>query len=512
MKTTVTNPIFWADVPDVDVIRVGSSFYMISTSMHTMPGCPIMKSENLANWEIIGYVYDQIESNDAYHLVDGKNNYGQGQWATSLRYHNGIFYLCFSCNDTQKFYVYRTTDIESGDWQRSTIDGLYHDPALLFDNDRVFVISGCGDIRITELTKDLTAVKSDGVNQLLLETERQGIGLRCEGCHAYKIDGYYYLIFIEWPTEGKQRRRQIAYRSKDLFGDYERKIIFDDDMGYQNQGIAQGAIFDTAAGDWYAMLFQDHGAVGRIPYVLPVQWIDGWPMVGINGKAPESFIVNLPETKDKPLVVSDEFNYQENLIGESWQWNHNPDHTLWSFTERPGYLRLTTGQLTDHVLQARNTLTQRTEGPTCTAITRMDTTDMKSGDHAGLIALQSNFGTVGVQVNPDGEKSLTMTTKDGVIETIIEEKLNATNIIDLKIEFNFVDSIDLARFYYSTTGDEWIEIGEALQMKYTLDHFMGYRVGLFNYATTETGGSVDFDYFRYLKANKLIQPNPDNTF
>lgn len=507
MKTIVTNPIFWADVPDVDVIRVGSDFYMISTSMHTMPGCPIMKSENLANWEIIGYVYDQLEDNDAYNLKDGKNNYGQGQWATSLRYHNGVFYICFSCNDTQKFYVYQTRDIENGEWQRSTIDGLYHDPALLFDNDRVFVISGCGDIRITELTEDLTAVKSGGVNQILLETERQGIGLRCEGCHAYKINGYYYLIFIEWPNEGSRRRRQIAYRSKELFGDYERQIIFDDDMGYQNQGIAQGAIFDTLDGDWYAMLFQDHGAVGRIPYILPVQWIDGWPMVGIDGKAPESFIVNLPETNDKSLVVSDEFNYQENVIGQSWQWNHNPDNNLWSFTERPGYLRLKTGYLTDHVLQARNTLTQRTEGPTCTAITLMDTTHMKPGDYAGLIALQSNFGTVGVQVNQGGEKCITMTRKDGVVDAIIEEKILETNMIYLKVDFNFVDSIDIAKFYYSTNGDAWTEIGESLQMKYTLDHFMGYRIGLFNYATQQIGGHVDFNYFHYLKNNKMIREN-----
>src|SRR5690625_1400978 len=115
MSTMIKNPLFWADIPDIDVIRVGTSFYMISTTMHMMPGCPIMNSENLADWEIIGYVYDQIEDNDAYNLQDGENVYGQGQWATSLRYHEGTFYLCFSCNDTQKFYVYQTQDIEGGE-------------------------------------------------------------------------------------------------------------------------------------------------------------------------------------------------------------------------------------------------------------------------------------------------------------------------------------------------------------------------------------------------------------
>ena len=504
MTTTVINPIFWADVPDVDVIRVGSTYYMISTSMHTMPGCPIMKSENLADWETIGYVYDQLEDNDEHNLIDGKNIYGQGQWATSLRYHNETFYLCFSSNDTQKFYIFQTKDIEGGQWQRSTIDGIYHDPALLFDDGRVFVIYGCGDIRITELTEDLSAVKPSGLDQLLLETKREGVGLRCEGCHAYQIDGYYYLIFIEWPTEGMQRRRQIAYRSKELLGEYERKIIFDDDMGYQNQGIAQGAIFDTPDHDWYAMLFQDHGAVGRIPYVLPVHWEEGWPMIGMDGKAPETFEVNLPPSTPKPLVASDDFNYEKNELGFNWQWNHNPDHDLWSFTERPSYLRLKTGYLTDRVLQARNTLTQRTEGPTCTGITFIDTTHMKQGDYAGLIALQSNFGTVGVQVDSSGDRYISMTTNGDHGDEIIEQKALDGNLVHLKIEFNFKDSMDIARFYYSVDGNEWSEIGRPLQMKYTLDHFMGYRIGLFNYATKEIGGYVDFSHFRYLRDDKVI--------
>lgn len=504
MHTTVTNPIFWSDVPDVDVIRVGSSYYMISTSMHTMPGCPVMKSDNLADWEIIGYVYDQLEDNDAHNLIGGKTIYGQGQWATSLRYHNETFYLCFSSNDTQKFYVFQTDDIESGEWRCSMINGIYHDPALLFDNDRVFVIYGCGDIRITELTKDLSAVKPGGLNQLLLETQREGIGLRCEGCHAYKLNGYYYLIFIEWPSEGNQRRRQVAYRSNELLGEYERKVIFDDDMGYQNQGIAQGAIFDTPNQEWFAMLFQDHGAVGRIPYVLPVEWEDGWPMIGVEGKTPESFQVNLPSSTHKPLVFSDKFDHKENSLDYNWQWNHRPDNNLWSFTERPGYLRLKTGYLTDGVLQARNTLTQRTEGPNCTGITLIDTTNMKSGDYAGLIALQNNFGTVGVQVTSNGDRYILMTINGEEGDKIVDQKLLEGTLAHFKVEFNFEDSIDIAKFYYSVDGNEWTEVGEALQMTYTLDHFMGYRIGLFNYATKEINGYADFNYFHYLKDGKVI--------
>ncbi|MEH7177037.1 glycoside hydrolase family 43 protein [Neobacillus vireti] len=498
-KTILTNPIMWADVPDVDVIRVGTVYYMVSTSMHTLPGCPIMKSENLADWEIIGYVFDTLEENDAHNLMDGKNIYGQGSWAASLRYHNETFYVCFSSNDMDRFYMYQTKDIESGEWKRSTFEGKLHDPALFFDENKVFIIYGCGDIRITELIEDATAIKPGGVNQLLLVTEKENIGLRCEGCHAYKIDGQYYLLFIEWTTNGNRRRRQICYRSDQLLGEYERKVIFDDDMEYHNKGIAQGAIFDTPDHEWYAMLFQDHDAVGRIPYVLSVNWEDGWPMIGIDGKAPRKLELNMPSTSRWPLVISDDFDHKENKLALNWQWNHNPDNNLWSFTKRPGYLRLETGHLANSVLYARNTLTQRTEGPSCIGITMMEISNMKPGDHAGLVALQNSFGTVGIKTE-ENECYVVMCVNIGDgSEEVVEMIPFSGNRIFVKVEFNFEDSLDLAEFFYSEDGENWCKVGCPLKMKYTLDHFMGYRIGLFNYATTKIGGFVDFAYFHYEK-------------
>jgi beta-xylosidase len=457
-----------------------------------------MKSKNLVDWEIIGYVFDILEDNDAHNLKDGKGIYGKGSWAASLRYHNETFYVSFSSNDMNRFYIYQTKEIENGQWARSTFEGVYHDPALLFDEKRVFVIYGNGDIHITELTEDATAIKPGGINQLLLVTDQEDIGLRCEGCHAYKIDGEYYLLFIEWPKVGNKRRRQVCYRASQLLGKYERKVIFDDDMDYYNHGIAQGAIFDTPEHEWYAMLFQDHDAVGRIPYILPVTWKAGWPMVGIDGKAPKELEINLPASSKKPLVISDEFDYTENKLALNWQWNHNPDNDLWSFTKRPGYLRLETGHLTNSILYARNTLTQRTEGSDCTGITMMDISNMKPGDYAGLVALQNSFGTVGIKVEVDGVKYISMCVNRGDgNEEVVEKILFFGNEIYLKIEFNFEDSIDLAEFFYSEDGETWSKIGRPLNMKYTLDHFMGYRIGLFNYAAAQIGGYVDIAYFHY---------------
>ena len=497
---TITNPVIWADVPDPSIIRVGTTFYMVSTSMHSMPGCPIMKSQNLMNWEIVNYVFDTLEDNDEHNLINGKNIYGKGSWACSLRYHDDTYYVCFSSNDTKQFYIFRTKDIENGRWERNVIQGLHHDPSMLFDDGRVFVIHGNGNIRITELNEDATALKPDGINQLLFETEREGIGLRCEGCHAYKLNGYYYLFFIEWPRSGNGRRRQLCYRSKDLLGPYDHRVVLDDDMSYHNKGVAQGGIVSTPKGEWYALLFQDHDAVGRIPCVVPITWLEDWPVFGFDGKVPKTMEAQLPKSELKPLVISDEFDYYENNLALNWQWNHNPDNQLWTLMERPGYLRLKTGHLSNSVEYARNTLTQRTEGPVCSGRTLLEFDHMKPGDRAGLVALQHHFGWIGIQVGDGGERYVAMCVKgeDGS-EEIVEHVQYEGNRIYLKINFDFEDSKDLAIFLYSEDGTEWRVIGRPLQLKYTLDHFMGCRIGLFNYATKQTGGYVDFDFFRYSK-------------
>ncbi|WP_405111051.1 glycoside hydrolase 43 family protein [Paenibacillus sp. FSL K6-1217] len=495
---SITNPVIWADVPDVDVIRVGQVFYMVSTSMHSMPGCPIMKSVNLKDWEITGYVYDTFEDNEAHRLEDGKGIYASGSWAASLRHKNGTFYVCFSSNDMDQFYIYQTRNIEHGPWERSVIPGLYHDPALLLDDDgRNYVIYGNGDIRVRELTADLTAVKPGGTDQLLLEGERKDIMLRMEGCHAHKRDGYYFLFFIEWPSAGNQRRRQLCYRSRELLGPYEHRVVLDDDLGYRNNGVAQGGLVDTEEGDWYAVLFQDHGAVGRIPCVFPVTWENDWPVIGDGGKAPVSFGTKLPAGEPKALVISDEFEYADNRLALQWQWNHNPDNGLWSVTDRPGCLRLRTGRIADNVLLARNTLTQRTEGPACSAETMLYLGGMNEGDRAGMVALQSGYGTVEVAAGEQGQYTVNMCFPGDKSPYVTESIPFTGQSICLRIDFNFKDGVDEARFFYSGDGEVWHSIGQTLHMKYTLDHFMGYRIGLFNYATVSSGGYADFEYFRY---------------
>src|SRR5678815_17899 len=125
--TPAENPIIQADVPDVAMIRVGDTYYMSSTTMHMSPGLPIMKSKDLVNWQIVNYAYDILDDVDELNLVNGKNSYGKGSWASCIRFHGGVFYITTFSGTTGKTYVYTTKDIEKGPWKVSSFRPSLHD-------------------------------------------------------------------------------------------------------------------------------------------------------------------------------------------------------------------------------------------------------------------------------------------------------------------------------------------------------------------------------------------------
>lgn len=489
-----TNPIIFADVPDMSIIRVGDNYYMSSTTMHMCPGVPVMKSRDLANWQIIGYAYDVLENMDETRLTNGKSDYGRGSWASCLRYHKGVFYLSTFSHTTQKTYIFKTHDIEKGNWERISFSPALHDHTIFFDDDgNIYIIWGAGKLHLAELKEDLSGLK-EGTERILIENASAPAGdnimLPAEGSQLFKVNGKYYLFNITWPRGGM--RTVVVHRSESINGPWEGRVAF------QDKGIAQGGIIDMPDGRWFAYLFRDYGAVGRIPYLVPVRWENDWPIIGINGKAPDTLELALNTGVIPGIVASDEFDYdnKQHALSLVWQWNHNPDSAYWSLTSRKGYLRLITSHVTENFELARNTLTQRTFGPACEGSIKMDVTYMKEGDFAGLALLQKNYGLVGVKCE-NGIKKVVMVSaqKDNSPEEIENATLK-NNVVYLKAVCNFTNLVDTAAFYYSTDGQHWKRIGNTLKMRYSLAHFMGYRFGLFNYATINPGGYVDFDWFR----------------
>lgn len=495
-QTKAKNPLIWADVPDMSMMRVGDTYYMSSTTMHFNPGVPIMKSKDLVNWELVSYCYDVLDTTDALALNNGLSTYGRGTWASSIRFHKGTYYVSTFSQTTGKTYIYSTKNIEKGSWKKQSFSPSFHDHSLVFEDDgRTYLIYGGGKLNLVELNDDLSGVKVGGVNRVLIEnasapsagTRRGGLG--AEGSQLFKHDGKYYLFNITWPAGSM--RTVVVHRADSLNGSWEGRIAF------QDKGVAQGGLIDTPDGNWFAYLFRDNGAVGRIPYLVPVKWEDGWPVFGVAGKVPDE--LDLPASKGliPGIVHSDEF---DRVKGDRdlplvWQWNHNPVSSLWSISQRKGYLRLTTGRVDNDFLMARNTLTQRTIGPECAGSTSIDVSKMKDGDIAGLSLLQKKYGLVGVECL-HGKKQVVMYSAQSGKFVKMDSVAFKGKTVQLKAICDFNDRKDLAKFYYSLDGKTWKSIGSDLKMEYTIPQFIGYRFGLFNYATKTPGGSVDFDYFR----------------
>lgn len=522
---TVNYPTLYSDIPDLDIIRQGDAYYMVSTTMNMCPGVPIMKSTDLAHWQIVNYVYDTFENDDFTNLNNDKNMYKHGSWAASLKYNEaeGKYYVAFNSND-HGFYIYTTTDIEKGTWTKYSTKNKYHDPALFFDEGKMYVFSG-STLQQLELDESSNAVKPVGSSVKLFTKDDKKWSL-WEGAHAYKVGDYYYLFIIASPQSGWMRT-EVCYRSKTLeAGDWEEQIIYQGGCGGNGAGLAQGGIVDTQYGDWYGFLFQDHGGVGRIPSIVSVNWnytdsdgnsYEDWPMMGTYdadgnftpSKAEDSVQINLNDSGLKNYFVDDDdFTYAEgDKLKLVWQWNHNPQNDFWSVTDNPGYLRLTTDRVVDNIMFAHNSLTQRTYGPSCKSETKISIGQMKPGDFAGLASVSDKPAMIGVMCDENGDKYITQASSPFPTGTGTEtkingqapEKLSDDAEVYLKIEYSFSTNAnqDKANFFYSLDGTNWTKLGTEQKLGFsTSTTFMGTRTFLFNYATKEAGGYVDFDYYK----------------
>lgn len=505
---TFENPMLWSDVPDIDVIRVGDSFYMVSTTMHLMPGAPIMKSKDLVNWETVNYIFPRLTDSPKYDMKEG-TVYGRGQWATSLQHHKGKFYVLFAPNDSPggETYICTADDIE-GQWTIHSRMRHFHDAALFFDDDdKVYVIYGTGEM--VQLNDDLTDVVP-GSECRLFERDGEEKGL-LEGSRMIKYNGKYYLLMISW-TNGHPRR-EVCYRADDIHGPYEKKVILETEFQGFN-GVGQGTIVDAADGNWYGIVFQDRGGVGRVLTLEPCTWTDGWPMLGDeNGDIPAVMRKPVPGHDGKGLVYSDDFDGDK--LELQWQWNHNPIDEAWSLTDRKGSLRLKTSRVAPNLFLASNTLTTRTEGPECEGIIKMNVAKMKDGDVAGFSAFQGDAALISVV--KEGKKTYIVGTKESVSltdkekavtgvkrEEVFREPLKSKTVW-LKIVCDFRLHKDLATLLYSTDGKNWTEAVKDFKMIYDYRRlFMGTRFAIYNYATKAQGGYVDVDSFEYSKSDAVL--------
>lgn len=477
------NPLTRLDYPDPDVIRVGDTYYMCSTTMYFMPGCVILRSFDLINWEFCCHVYDTLENKDRENL-DGGHAYACGMWAPCLRYHDGVFHVIFIANDTKKTYHFTSEKIE-GPWKKSYIRGFYHDCSVLFDDDgRVYIMYGNREIRVTELEPDLSGPKPGGVDKTVL-IDPLGNGLGLEGCHLYKIKGRYYAFFIH-SLPGKWVRVEAAFMSERIDGDWKGGDVIVDEFDGTN-GVAQGGIVDTPIGNYYGVIFADRGAVGRIPNLVPMHFReDGFPVFD----KPTVEIVcetNRRNYQYQKLVHSDDFT--QGLDG-AWEFNHNPDLSKIRFDNG---LVILSGRA-DNLEYSKNTITQRALFPRCAAEVTVDGSCLEVGGFAGICALQYRYGALGIERREDGYYAVLRMREDG--DEFVAEEFKSEDKLILRISYEFGPGKDYAEFFVKV-GDDFKQLGGRHRMTFDLRHFTGCRFGLFCYNKTAAKGSAKFTNFIY---------------
>ena len=489
------NPLTGMDYPDPDVIRVGDTYYMISTTMHFFPGGAILKSHDLIHWEICSYIYDFLEHTPGETLEGKQTVYGHGMWAASLRYHAGRFYAVFIAHEWPKTFLFTAESIE-GPWTKQYIEGIYHDPSLLFDDDgRIYIAYGNRDIRLTELKKDLSGPKADGLNRIIVR-DASGDFLGYEGSHLYKINGKYVLFLIH----SRQRewfRTEACFVADDLEGVWAGGDVLYSDLDSLNSGAAQGGIVDTPDGRWFAVLFQDRGAVGRIPVLVPVTWNRfGYPVFSDVTKA-VSNVSARPGWKAAPLYADDDFT--DPKLKNVWQFNHEPREGCWE-TGNGAYV-IRTDKISPTLEFARNTLTQRTVIPSCAAEVTVSAEGIRPGDTAGLCLLIGSYGLIGLARGADGYTLVMKARKRGEKEEKEYARIPWNkNEARLRASVRFTGHEGHVQFEY-LDGEEWQPLGPVHTMAFALDHFTGCRFGLFLYATESAGGEAAFSRFTYRPDN-----------
>ncbi len=535
---TFTNPLFYDEFSDPDILRVGDDYYLAGTTMHAVPGLVILHSRDLVNWENVSYCFDRFDfPDDRFSLVNHQEIYGQGIWAPCIRYANGQFYV-FSNINGKGLQCYTAKDIR-GPWEHHNMRGNIYDLGVLFDDDgRVYAIHGYGTVKCTELKPDMSG-PVEGSERVIIP-EGNGVG---EGHHMYKIDGMYYLISTDYSPNG----RTLCSRSKSIWGPYETRVITaDETYGYHAARLTQlprgqkyrigedgtrfqlgpldkdatactnahqGGIVQYKDGSWWALFMQDFHSIGRTVCLMPMTWKDGWPMVGLEGnlgRAPRTWFkpgsqspsVALPtqQTMTAPHAPYDRSEcFDGPQLGRIWQWNHNPEDKMWSL--RGGKLRLNS-MPAEQLMWARNTLTQRVIGPKSIATVELSVKGLTDGDVAGLGNINVPCSWIGIVKRG---KELTLRCFEQLTNDTVDVPVG---LVDGKIWLRCLGDFDndQAQYAYSTDGKEFTTLGREMPLSYQLISFQGSRHALFAFNTKgKNGGYAEFDNFT------LEEPSADRS-
>ena len=493
------NPVLFADYSDPDVIRDGSHFYMVSSSFEFVPGLPVLESEDLVHWRIAAHIVPRLNMSPAYDVVGER--YGRGVWAPAVRFHSGLFYVYFPTPDEGIFVS--TAAKMTGPWTEpsAVLPGPgWEDPCPFWDDDgNAYLIHSrlhAGPLILHRMSADGKRLLDDG--RIIVQDPVHLPTL--EGPKLYKRNGWYYIFA---PMGGVGTGDQVVLRSRSIYGPYEWRHVLTQGNTAVN-GPHQGAWVDSPNGKAWFIHFQQRAAHGRIVWLEPMTWKDDWPLMGTatrGAKVDEPVMtgalpVVVPGDRARPQT-SDEFS--DRKLAEMWEWNHNPDDSRWSLSERPGFLRLHPGFAID-LLHARNTLSECMQDESLEVTTSLDTSGMMDGDRAGLSIFESAVSQVGV-LQKDGRRSLYFSS-NGI--EMMGPSLGEHAVIQLRARV----LINTATYLYSTDGGVSFQpFGTPVELQFSW--WKGARPALFAYNNLAASkGHADFDWLHYLPLSPQGEAKP----
>ena len=482
-----TNPILPYDYSDPDVICVGDTYLMTSSSFNNVPGLQILASKDLVHWEIVdAAIRDRLPG-----YQDGDKVLGNFVWAPSIREHDGRLYIFYGDPD-RGIYCIRSKSITSFplQWESPVLvmegKGLI-DPCPLWDEDgRVWLCHALAGSRaglksvllMAELNSNALSVKTPSRIIFDGHTEHP----TCEGPKLYKRNGYYYIMH---PAGGVKTGWQVVQRSKNIYGPYELKVTLAQGKTAVN-GPHQGAWVETPEGDNWFIHFQDVGAAGRIVHLQPVRWERDWPVMGDDGLPvtgyglPDKGTKNLKSEEIVPLAGKEIINHKfidefdKNKLSLDWQWAGGYIDPKWYYCDAANsLLRLYSAPRNEELMP--NMLLQKIPAVAFSATARVrfvpnKNKKMQGAEHAGMIVFGRQMFTVQVPV----------TDEWCYLRLIMNDQQQG-------------------QFYTSSNGKRWTPFGEPFQA--VAGYWTGAQVGLFctrDNRTFNDAGWLDVDWFETL--------------
>ena len=506
---TYKNPVLYADYSDPDLIRVGDDYYLTASSFNCTPGLPILHSKDLVNWQIINHALKKQNPEEVFNTPQ----HGKGVWAPSMNYHNNEFYIYYPDPDFG-IYMIKTKHPEA-EWSKPVLvlegKGII-DPSSLWDNDgkAYLIVAWAGSRAGVNSLLTVYKMNSEG-SQVIDEGKHVYDGHdedhTVEGPKFYKLNGYYYILC---PAGGVGTGWQLALRSKNIYGPYERKIVMDQGKTSIN-GPHQGGMVQTQTGEYWFLHFQDKGAYGRILHLQPVNWKYDWPVIGEDkdgdGKGEPVSTHKKPDLgKIYPVstpVESDEFN--SDTLGLQWQWQANPKIQWLALMKNTGYLRLFAypSDSGKNLWTVPNLLLQKFPAPDFTVTTKMKWTVEQGGwrgKKAGLIIMGTDYAYLSISKFDTGFRVSLINCYDALSdkkEEIIEQQSLKDGMAYLRVAVSGPNA--QCSFSYSEDGVNYKSIGKVFTAK--PGRWIGAKVGLFSTAVPgiRNGGYADIDWFRMTK-------------